>query len=131
MKHLGLAVVAVLLSVTNAFAQSNDFKTGKEPFTVNTERLSSYLELTSMQKGKVEKINEFFIQTQKASLNVKQERQARKMQQSVYSNLKLMKDVLTPEQYRKYVILLNITNNNNRLAKGVDTVSEIYLADKK
>jgi hypothetical protein len=131
MKHLGLAIVAVLFSVTSAFAQSSDFKTGKEPFTVNTERLGSYLELTSMQKGKVEKINEFFIEMQKASLNVKQERQAKKMQHSVYSNLKLMKDVLTPEQYRKYVILLNITNNNNRLAMGVDTVSEIYLADKK
>ena len=25
-----------------------------------------------------------------------------------------MKKVLTPEQYRKYVVLLNVTNNNNR-----------------
>ena len=38
----------------------------------------------------------------------------KKMRQAVYGNLKLMKKVLTPEQYRKYVILLNVTNNNNR-----------------
>ena len=38
----------------------------------------------------------------------------KKMRQAVYGNLKLMKKVLTPEQYRKYVVLLNVTNNNNR-----------------
>lgn len=36
------------------------------------------------------------------------------MHQAVYGNLKLMKQVLTPDQYRKYVTLLNVTNNNNR-----------------
>ena len=35
---------------------------------------------------------------------------------------------LSPDQYRKYVTLLNITNNNNRTL-GVNTFPEVYLAD--
>jgi len=48
------------------------------------------------------------------------------MQQAVYSNLKLMKDTLTPEQYRKYVILLNVTHNNN-IKKGISSMPDTYL----
>ena len=47
---------------------------------------------------------------------------------AVYGNLKLMKKALSPDQYRKYVTLLNITNNNNRTL-GVNTFPEVYLAD--
>ena len=36
----------------------------------------------------------------------------KKLLEAVYGNLKLMKEVLTQEQYRKYVTLLNVTNNN-------------------
>jgi len=50
------------------------------------------------------------------------------MYQAVYGNLKLMKKALSPDQYRKYVTLLNITNNNNRTL-GVNTFPEVYLAD--
>lgn len=49
------------------------------------------------------------------------------MQQTVYSNLKLMKETLTPEQYRKYVILLNVTHNNN-IRKGITSMPDAYLA---
>ena len=54
--------------------------------------------------------------------------QDKKMYQAVYGNLKLMKKALSPDQYRKYVTLLNITNNNNRTL-GVNTFPEVYLAD--
>lgn len=46
------------------------------------------------------------------------------------ANLKLMKEALTADQYRKYVILLNVTNNNNRLT-GAVTFTDIYLAENK
>lgn len=54
----------------------------------------------------------FWICKEKVSGQVKM--RDKKMRQAVYGNLKLMKKVLTPEQYRKYVVLLNVTNNNNR-----------------
>ena len=50
------------------------------------------------------------------------------MYQAVYCNLKVMKKALSQDQYRKYVTLLNITNNNNRTL-GVNTFPEVYLAD--
>ena len=55
----------------------------------------------------------FWICKEKVSGQVEKMRD-KKMRQAVYGNLKLMKKVLTPEQYRKYVVLLNVTNNNNR-----------------
>ena len=48
------------------------------------------------------------------SLRASDEMRDKKMRQAVYGNLKLMKKALTSEQYRKYVLLLNVTNNNNR-----------------
>ena len=39
-------------------------------------------------------------------------------------------EALTADQYRKYVILLNVTNNNNRLT-GAVTFTDIYLAENK
>ena len=48
------------------------------------------------------------------SLRASEKMRDKKMRQAVYGNLKLMKKVLTPDQYRKYVTLLNVTNNNNR-----------------
>lgn len=41
-----------------------------------------------------------------------------------------MKSALSDNQYRKYVTLLNVTNNNNRLT-GAVTFTDIYLADNK
>ena len=57
-------------------------------------------------------------------------RQDERLQKAVYGNLKLMKEALTADQYRKYVILLNVTNNNNRLT-GAVTFTDIYLAENK
>ena len=70
------------------------------------ESLKSYM--------KNQNINEFFLDKQRESLRASESQQQKKMHQAVYGNLKLMKKVLTPDQYRKYVTLLNVTNNNNR-----------------
>ena len=109
MKRLGLFVAAVLMSATVSFANNK-----KIPFSANTYQLSCYLQLTSDQVREVENINEYFHEMQKA----------------IYSNLKLMKKVLNRDQYRKYVALINVTNNNNRLA-GFDVAPDSYLADNK
>ena len=109
MRRLGMAVAAVLLCATMGFARENRNNVSKEPFAINFEKLSNYLQLSSYQANEVANINEYFLDMQGESL-----RASEKMRQAVYGNLKLMKKVLTPEQYRKYVVLLNVTNNNNR-----------------
>ena len=125
MKRLGLFVAAVLMSATVSFASNK-----KLPFSANTYQLSCYLQLTSDQVKEVENINDYFHEMQKASLRASDDQQEAKMQKAIYSNLKLMKKVLNTEQYRKYVALINVTNNNNRLS-GFDVVPDSYLADNK
>ena len=110
MRRLGMAVAAVLLCATMGFARENRNNVSKEPFAINFEKLSNYLQLSSYQANEVANINEYFLDMQGASEKMRE----KKMRQAVYGNLKLMKKVLTPEQYRKYVVLLNVTNNNNR-----------------
>ena len=95
MRRLGMAVAAVLLCATMGFARENRNNVSKAPFAINFE-------------------NEYFLDMQGESLRASEKMRDKKMRQAVYGNLKLMKKVLTPEQYRKYVVLLNVTNNNNR-----------------
>ena len=111
MRRLGMAVAAVLLCATMGFARENRNNVSKEPFAINFEKLSNYLQLSSYQANEVANINEYFLDMQGESLRASEKMRDKKMRQAVYGN---MKKVLTPEQYRKYVVLLNVTNNNNR-----------------
>ena len=97
---------------------------------VEFSRLSSYLGLAPYQMEEVLNINDYFVQEQRKSLSKDLKRQDERLQKAVYGNLKLMKEALTADQYRKYVILLNVTNNNNRLT-GAVTFTDIYLAENK
>lgn len=126
MKRFGMAVAALLMCATMSFAQKPSLS--REPFVVSTEKLANYLQLTPSQLDEVANINEYFIEMQNASVKASAKLQDKKMYQAVYGNLKLMKKALSPDQYRKYVTLLNITNNNNRTL-GVNTSPEVYLAD--
>ncbi|HJA87102.1 MAG TPA: hypothetical protein H9778_00155 [Candidatus Parabacteroides intestinavium] len=124
MKRLGLSVAVLLMSATLAFAGNKE----KAPFSVSTYQLSNYLELTSDQVDEVEKINEYFQQMQRASMRADESQKEAKMQKAIFSNLKLMKRVLDADQYRKYVALINVTNNNNRL-RAIEATPDSYLAE--
>lgn len=124
MKRLGLSVAVLLMSATLAFAGNKE----KAPFSVSTYQLSNYLELTSDQVDEVEKINEYFQQMQRASMRADESQKEAKMQKAIFSNLKLMKRVLDVDQYRKYVALINVTNNNNRL-RAIEATPDSYLAE--
>lgn len=128
MRALAMVVVAMIVSVTMGIAQ--EVNMSKEPFRVNVEQLTTYLELNPGQVNEVSDINDYFVEKQTESLHAKAAVQDKKMHQAVYGNLKLMKKALTTDQYRKYVALINVTNNNNR---AVDQVAfpDVYLADTK
>lgn len=128
MKRLGMAVVALFMCATMSFAQKPNLS--REPFVVNTEKLSGYLQLTPNQVAEVANINEYFIDMQNRSVKASAKNQDKKMYEAVYGNLKLMKKALNPDQYRKYVTLLNITNNNNRVLGG-NTLPDVYLAENE
>ena len=132
MRKLIMAVAVLGMSATMNFAKAqcvNEYG-NKEPFAVEFSRLSSYLGLAPYQMEEVLNINDYFVQEQRKSLSKDLKRQDERLQKAVYGNLKLMKEALTADQYRKYVILLNVTNNNNRLT-GAVTFTDIYLAANK
>ena len=132
MRKLIMAVAVLGMSATMNFAKAqcvNEYGI-KEPFAVEFSRLSSYLGLAPYQMEEVLNINDYFVQEQRKSLSKDLKRQDERLQKAVYGNLKLMKEALTADQYRKYVILLNVTNNNNRLT-GAVTFTDIYLAENK
>ena len=132
MRKLIMAVAVLGMSATMNFAKAqcvNEYG-NKEPFAVEFSRLSSYLGLAPYQMEEVLNINDYFVQEQRKSLSKDLKRQDERWQKAVYGNLKLMKEALTADQYRKYVILLNVTNNNNRLT-GAVTFTDIYLAENK
>ena len=127
MRKLIMAVAVLGMSATMNFAKAqcvNEYG-NKEPFAVEFSRLSSYLGLAPYQMEEVLNINDYFVQEQRKSLSKDLKRQDERLQKAVYGNLKLMKEALTADQYRKYVILLNVTNNNNRLT-GAVTFTDIY-----
>ena len=132
MRKLFMAVAILGISATVSFAKAQcvNENGNKEPFAVEFGKLSYYLDLTPSQMDEVYDINEYFKGQQKESLSRDTKRQEERLQKAVYGNLKLMKSALSDNQYRKYVTLLNVTNNNNRLT-GAVTFTDIYLADNK
>lgn len=132
MRKLFMAVAILGISATVSFAKAQcvNENGNKEPFAEEFGKLSSYLDLTPSQMDEVYDINEYFKGQQKESLSRDTKRQEERLQKAVYGNLKLMKSALSDNQYRKYVTLLNVTNNNNRLT-GAVTFTDIYLADNK
>ena len=127
---MAVAVLGMSATMNFAKAQCVNENGNKEPFAVEFGKLSSYLDLTPSQMDEVYDINEYFKGQQKESLSRDTKRQEERLQKAVYGNLKLMKSALSDNQYRKYVTLLNVTNNNNRLT-GAVTFTDIYLADNK
>ncbi|WP_297903362.1 hypothetical protein [uncultured Parabacteroides sp.] len=132
MRKLIMAVVVLGMgvAVNLAKAQCTNEYGNREPFVVEFSRLSSYLGLAPYQMEEVLNINDYFVEEQRKSLSKDLKRQEERLQKAVYGNLKLMKEALTADQYRKYVTLLNVTNNNNRLT-GAVTFTDIYLAENQ
>lgn len=126
MRSLAMAAVAVLMMSASAFAQMPSLS--REPFVISVGKLSEYLQLTSTQIEEVSNINEYFIEKQAESARCGSKNRDRKQYEAIYGNLKLMKKALTDEQYRKYVTLINITNNNNRML-AEDSMPDVYLAE--
>lgn len=128
MRRLGMMSVALMLVATVSFAQK-----GNEAKNMSFDKLSYYLRLDESQEAKVSKIYAYFENqlgqplSAEAICNNPNPDNARN---ALLCNLKLMKQALTKEQYRKYVALINVTRAN----QAEDTVSnpllDSYLADK-
>ena len=124
MRGLVCGLLIGLSCATSGFATK---PADREPFVMRVEQLAKYLDLSASQRGDVEQICAYFQEKQRESLQSTTRRED-KMQEALYGNLKLMRKTLTADQYRKYVILLNATYNNNRLAMLDHSLPDVYLA---
>lgn len=124
MRRLGLVFSAIVLVATMSFGQSKKVNLVSD---INFEKLSNYLQLKPSQMNEVASINEFFSEQLAEASRASESRYDKKVHQAVYSNLKLMKGTLSEDQYRKYLTLINVTNNNNRLFSA--GYSDTYLAE--
>ncbi|SKB86803.1 hypothetical protein [Macellibacteroides fermentans] len=124
MRRLGLIFSAIVLVATMSFGQSKKVNLVSD---INFEKLSNYLQLKPSQMNEVASINEFFSEQLAEASRASESRYDKKVHQAVYSNLKLMKGTLSEDQYRKYLTLINVTNNNNRLFSA--GYGDTYLAE--
>lgn len=128
MKHLVCMAVICMMGLATSWAQ--DSKVEKKPFYLSFNQLTNFLDLSPFQWEEVKSINDTFIVMQQKSLSGCPEQKDKQMQQAVDHNLKSMKKALTKDQYRKYISLLNVTNNNNRVIV-FEASPDFYLADMK
>lgn len=110
MKRVVLTVAIALCIGATTFAAE------KQPISnwggnISITSLSKYLNLTSAQAEEVANISTYF-DTEMSKASYSRKNQDQKIQNAVYSNLKLMRQTLSAEQYTKYLKVLNITLQN-------------------
>ena len=122
MMLMGLSVSGNLVKAESVYEQTEE-----TPFAINFQQLGKYLQLETTQIEPVYQINEAFRANQEEAQTRGAKRKGKLMKQALLVNLKQMKEVLSEAQYRDYVAILNVTNNNRLLS---NSLTDIYLAEK-
>lgn len=123
MMLMGLSVSGNLVKAESVYEQTEE-----TPFAINFQQLGKYLQLETTQMEPVYQINEAFRANQEEAQSRGAKRKGELMKQALLVNLKQMKEVLSEAQYRDYLTILNVTNNNNQLLNN--SLTDIYLAEK-
>ena len=119
MKRLFMVVVA-MLSMTMTFAENENAanlnNTEAYNMTVNMKKLSQALSLSKDQIESVAEIHKTFCaEMMFAAQTASGEERSKMVEKAINKDLAYMDYVLSAEQYRKYVTLLNITLYNRGL----------------
>lgn len=118
MKRLFLTMVAVL-SMTMTFAENENAAsvntTEAYDMTVNMKKLAQALSLNKDQIESVAEIHKTFAAEMMFAAQYKGEERNKMVEKAINKDLAYMDYILEKEQYRKYVMLLNITLLNRGL----------------
>jgi len=118
MKRLFLTMVAVL-SMTMTFAENENAaslnSTEAYDMTVNMKMLAKALNLTTDQYESVAEIHKTFAAEMMFAAQSKGEERNKMVEKAINKDLAYMDYILSKEQYRKYVKLLNVTLLNRGL----------------
>lgn len=115
MKKIVLSVAVLCCSAT-MFA-GNRSADSRFDMNMNVEKLGNYLMLDETQASQVKEISAYFTEQMNDVKYARDTKKPDRVKTAVYSNLRLMKETLTPEQYSKYLRLVNVTFRN----RGLDT----------
>ncbi|MBR1548718.1 MAG: hypothetical protein IJ637_08345 [Prevotella sp.] len=118
MKRLFLVVVA-MLSMTMTFAENENTKslnsTEAYDMTVNMKKLGQTLELSNDQMEAVAEIHKTFCSEMLFAAQYGKEERDMMVDKAIKKDLAYMGYILSKEQYRRYLTLLNITLYNRGL----------------
>ena len=120
MKKIVLTVVAMLNLTSSVFAAPTEvdaLATQKYVFNINTNKMSQALDLSAGQFDDVLNGSEVFAEETRSASKMKTEKDRKEsFNKAIMRNLKYMQQVLTKEQYQKYLMLLNVTSSNRGLS---------------
>lgn len=116
MKKMFLMAVA-MLCMSTAFAGNEDVKAVRKAYnmTVNFERLAKALDLTSDQYEAAEYVHDTFCSDMRHASYASAEKRQERFDKALRKDLNGMRSVLSHDQYRTYVMLLNATLVNRGL----------------
>ena len=116
MKKMILMAVA-RLSMSTAFAGNEDVKAVRKAYnmTVNYDRLAKALNLTGDQYENVEYVHDTFCSDMRRAAYASSEKRQAYFEKALRKDLSGMRSLLNRDQYRTYVMLLNVTLVNRGL----------------
>ena len=122
MKKLILSVALLLATglTANAEGENSNSVNMVEAYdiNVNINSLARYLELSKDQIESVDNIQKVFSESLRcAAVSGGQESRKNMVRNAIKYDLKNMRYILTEEQYKKYVRILNVTLNNRKIEK--------------
>lgn len=117
MKKMILVVVA-LLSMTTTFAEDNKANNAQLfDMSVNYNKLGEALNLNNDQLESLQDVHKAFCAEMLNAAYADKDEQKVMMDNAIKKDLKYMRYILDKKQYRKYLMLLNVTLNNRGLNK--------------
>jgi hypothetical protein len=115
MKKIVLTLVA-LMSMTTIFAENEGMNTTEAyNMTVNMKNLARTLNLSKDQIESVAEVHKTFSSEMMFAAQYGKEERIKMVEKAIGKDLAYMNYILNKDQYRKYVMLLNITLANRGL----------------
>lgn len=115
MKKIVLTLVA-LMSMTTIFAENEGMNTTEAyNMTVNMKNLARTLNLSKDQVESVAEVHKTFSSEMVFAAQYGKEERTKMVEKAINKDLAYMNYILNKDQYRKYVMLLNITLVNRGL----------------
>lgn len=112
-------VVVAVLSMTATFAEDKKANTTNNAaaydMKVNYDKLGETLQLNIDQMEAVKDVHKTFCREMKNVASASEDERKMLMNKALNKDLKYMHYILSKDQYRKYVMLLNVTLNNRGL----------------